>query len=141
MAEADATQITFMDAFGALTANTDRHFGNISLFERYEGLLNLAPAYDALPMLFAPHDGRLVQRDFVPPVAQAAWMSVWAKAYAAAEAYWQRLLDDARLSLPFQSECLRCLDALRHMPSALRLLIALELEALRMVLGGHQRSH
>lgn len=37
-----------------LIANTDRHFGNVTLFDRYEGPFELAPAYDLLPMLFAP---------------------------------------------------------------------------------------
>jgi hypothetical protein len=120
IAQQVATQITFLDAFGALTANTDRHFGNVSLFERYEGLLDLAPAYDTLPMLFAPHDGRIMQRDFVPPVPQAAWTPVWAQAYETAEVYWQRLVGDARLSPSFRHECTRCLDSLRHMPSPLR---------------------
>ncbi len=37
-----------------LIGNTDRHFGNVTLFDRYEGPFELAPAYDMLPMLFAP---------------------------------------------------------------------------------------
>ena len=31
----DADRIRFLDAFGALIANTDRHFGNINLFDDY----------------------------------------------------------------------------------------------------------
>jgi hypothetical protein len=120
VSQADAAAITFLDAFGALTANTDRHFGNISLFDRYEGSLELAPAYDMLPMLFAPQDGRITQRDFVPSTPQAAWMPVWPKAYEAAQVYWQRLVDDARLSPSFRDECARCLDSLTQLPSALR---------------------
>jgi serine/threonine protein kinase HipA of HipAB toxin-antitoxin module len=56
----DAERIRLIDAFGALIANTDRHFGNITLFDRYEGLFELAPFYDMVPMLFAPQGGQIV---------------------------------------------------------------------------------
>ena len=50
----DAERIALLEAFAMLIANTDRHFGNVTLFDRYEGPFELAPAYDLLPMLFAP---------------------------------------------------------------------------------------
>jgi hypothetical protein len=113
----DAEHIAFLDAFGALIANNDRHLGNISLFDRYEGLLELAPAYDMLPMLFAPQNGRVVPRDFTPPTPQAAWTPVWVQAYQAARSYWERLAGDARISASFRELSASCLDALRRMPS------------------------
>jgi serine/threonine protein kinase HipA of HipAB toxin-antitoxin module len=112
----DAERIAFLDAFGALTANTDRHLGNISLFDRYEGPLELAPVYDMLPMLFAPRNGRVVPRDFTPPAPQAAWLPVWVQAYQAARSYWEILTSDARISADFRDQCACCLDTLRRMP-------------------------
>ncbi len=35
--------------FGGLIANTDRHFGNLAMFDRYDGRFRLAPIYDMLP--------------------------------------------------------------------------------------------
>jgi serine/threonine protein kinase HipA of HipAB toxin-antitoxin module len=76
----DAERIRFLDAFGALIANTDRHFGNLTLFDDYQGKFELAPVYDMLPMLFAPQDGQLVARPFELIPAKAAWLAVWAGA-------------------------------------------------------------
>jgi serine/threonine protein kinase HipA of HipAB toxin-antitoxin module len=70
----DLERITLVDSFGSLIANTDRHFGNMTRFDRYEGPLELAPIYDMLPMLFAPQDGQLVERQFEPAGADSASM-------------------------------------------------------------------
>ncbi|QTW19162.1 HipA domain-containing protein [Comamonas kerstersii] len=46
------------DAFRQLIANTDRHYGNVSLLwngKRWE----LAPCYDMLPMHFMPVQGEV----------------------------------------------------------------------------------
>ena len=50
----DARRIRWLDVFGQLIGNTDRHFGNVSFLEQGDSTLRLAPAYDMLPMLFAP---------------------------------------------------------------------------------------
>ena len=112
----DAEQIRLLDAFGALTANNDRHFGNVTLFDGYEGMFELAPVYDMLPMLFAPQDGQLVARQFDPGSARAEWLSVWAHARALAEVYWERLAQDPRISTDFQQLCATSLKVLRTMP-------------------------
>src|SRR5262249_43334732 len=52
---ADARRLRWLDAFGQLIGNTDRHFANISFFVAGDGTLQLAPIYDMLPMLLAPH--------------------------------------------------------------------------------------
>ncbi len=46
----DAGKLVLLDAFGAAIANSDRHFGNVMLFDDYEGPLRLAPVYDMRPM-------------------------------------------------------------------------------------------
>ena len=112
----DAEQILLLDTFGALTANTDRHFGNITLFDDYEGALRLAPVYDMLPMLFAPQNDQIVPRQFEPGPIRAAWLPVWERARSLAEAYWDRLSGDKQLSGEFRTLCVQSLEALRALP-------------------------
>jgi hypothetical protein len=112
----DLERITLVDSFGGLIANTDRHFGNITLFDRYEGPFELAPIYDMLPMLFAPQDGQLMERPFEPAGPAAATLSVWPRAREIAEIYWTRLCEESRLSEDFRRRCGQCLDAVRQLP-------------------------
>jgi hypothetical protein len=102
LSAADAETIRLLDAFGALIANSDRHFGNVTLFDRHEGPFALAPVYDMLPMLFAPQDEQLVPRHFEPPAPRAEWLTVWPRARALAEEYWSRIAKDPRISRDFQ---------------------------------------
>lgn len=113
----DAERVRLLDAFGALTANTDRHFGNITLFDDYEQPFRLAPVYDMLPMLFAPQSDQIVVRRFEPTGLTAAWLSVWSRARLLAEAYWERLIAEARLSSEFRELCAQNLKALRALPA------------------------
>ncbi len=98
-------------------ANTDRHFGNITLFDDYEGPFTPAPVYDMLPMLFVPQNEQIVPRAFEPPAPRSAWLPVWPRARALAESYWQRLVDEPTLSAEFRGLCLRSLEALRAQPT------------------------
>jgi hypothetical protein len=111
----DVERVRFLDAFGSLIANTDRHFGNVTLFDRYLGPFELAPVYDMLPMLFAPQDGQLVPRQFEMIPARAAWLSVWARARTLAEVYWERIAQDPRISDAFRQISHQSLAALRAM--------------------------
>lgn len=113
----DAERIRFLDAFGGLIGNTDRHFGNVTLFDRYQGPFELAPAYDMLPMLYAPENDQLVDREFEPPVGRAEWLSVWSAARTLAAAYWERLAREPRVSADFQNLCARNLATLKTLPS------------------------
>lgn len=110
-----AERIRLLEAFATLIANTDRHFGNITLFDDYEGPFELAPVYDMLPMLFAPHHDQLIDRDFEPPRPTAASLMVWGRASALAQEYWAVLANDERLSEPFRALCTRCLTTLRKL--------------------------
>ena len=113
----DTDRISLLDAFGALTANTDRHFGNITLFDDYQGVLRLAPAYDMLPMLFAPQSEQIVKREFAAPAPRAAWLSVWSRARSLAETYWNRVIADGGLSEEFRQLCVASLGVLRASPA------------------------
>jgi hypothetical protein len=89
--------------FGALIANTDMHFGNASFFVDGAAPFALAPAYDMLPMLYRPaFAGELVPRTFSAPLPPPDAQADWAWAVAPALAFWQRVADDARVSLPFR---------------------------------------
>lgn len=99
----DARRLSWLDAFGALIANTDRHQYNI-LFFADGSRLRLAPAFDQAAMLYAPTgDGQVPPREFVLPHATANTLDVWESARDAARQFWtqgsedKRLSDDARL--------------------------------------------
>jgi hypothetical protein len=104
----DAACLALLDAFAELIGNTDRHFGNVSLFDEQQGPFTLAPVYDMLPMLFAPTDGQLVERRFAPGGARAETLEAWPRAHALALGYWERLSRDERLSTEFRLRAREC---------------------------------
>ncbi len=83
----DARRMRWLDAFGQLIGNTDRHSGNISFFGDETGPLRLAPVYDMLPMIFAPQGTNLITRRFEPLPPSADNFDVWADAARHALAY------------------------------------------------------
>ena len=93
----DARRLRLLDAFGALIANTDRHHHNVAFFptgtnSRVPNATSytLAPAFDQLPMLYAPSgDGRVPTRDFVPPSPSADALDVWDEARTLSVAFWR----------------------------------------------------
>ena len=90
--------------FGRLIANTDMHTGNLSFVPH--GGLTLAPAYDMLPMLYAPlPGGELPTRSFEPALPLPPRRAVWVSACAAALAFWDRAALDARISTAFRRTC------------------------------------
>lgn len=101
----DASQIRWLHSFGSLIANTDMHFGNISLIYRRNKSFELAPIYDMLPMLFRPVDGTIPERDFVPPGPQKNTMQQWDSALKNAITFWQKAASDDRLSGGFREIC------------------------------------
>jgi hypothetical protein len=107
LSAADVSTLCLLDAFGALIANTDRHHGNISLL-LHEHRWRLAPAYDMLPMLYAPVAGELVPRDFAanPPRPSVHTLAVWPQARELAERFWQTVAADPRISADFRATAL-----------------------------------
>lgn len=100
----DVHTIGLLDAFGALIANTDRHHGNLSLL-LHEHRWRLAPAYDMLPMLYAPVAGEVVPRDFLaqPPRPTVHTLAVWPRALALALGFWRSAAADPRISPAFRA--------------------------------------
>jgi hypothetical protein len=90
--------------FGRLIANSDMHTGNLS-FAPDDGLA-LAPAYDMLPMLYAPlAGGELPSRTFEPPLPLPPQRAVWSIACAAALSFWVCAAADTRISAAFRRTC------------------------------------
>jgi hypothetical protein len=98
LANEDARRLRWLDAFGALIGNTDRHQFNILFFP--EGSrLRLAPAFDQVSMLYSPTaDGQVPPRVFAVPTVTSDTLDVWDDARSAAREFWSQGSDDARLS-------------------------------------------
>ena len=111
LTQQDARHLCLLEAFGQLIANTDRHYGNISLLlqgSQNGGDWALSPTYDMLPMLYAPVGDELVQRDFAvkgKPQPTSATLPEWHRARALAQTFWQTAADDDRISAEFRVIC------------------------------------
>ncbi len=115
--EEDARRMRWLDTFGQLIGNTDRHFGNLSFFVDESDTLQLAPAYDMLPMLFAPQGTNIVERRFEPRPPTADNFDVWADAARHALSYWGRLAELRELSRGCRHLCAACRAAVETMSS------------------------
>lgn len=105
LGDEDARRLRWLDAFGALIANTDRHQHNIVFFVDGAGL-RLAPAFDQVSMLYAPAaDGQLPSRALQLPFASGDTLDVWDEARAAAREFWGRAGEDGRVSDDLRRVC------------------------------------
>ena len=104
LSPADAHTLRLLEAYGLLIANTDRHYGNISLLLNNDNW-TLSPSYDMLPMLVAPVSGELVARDFAarPLLPTAATLPEWDQAKTLAITFWRAAACDARVSDGFRA--------------------------------------
>lgn len=101
----DARRLRWLDAFGAMIGNTDRHLYNV-LFFAEGSTLRLAPAFDQVSMLYAPTaDGQVPARGFAVPNATSDTLDVWNEARDAARELWTQGSVDARLSQDVRSLC------------------------------------
>lgn len=105
--------------FGRLTGNTDMHEGNLSFLPPAKGTatLRVAPAYDMLPMLYAPSRGmELVAKVHAPALPLPGERAAWQEAAEAASAFWKLAAADRRISTAFRTIC-------SHNEAALRALV------------------
>ncbi|TLY63916.1 MAG: hypothetical protein E6K48_00860 [Gammaproteobacteria bacterium] len=109
-------RIQLVTTFGALIANTDRHFGNLAFYDSYTGRFELAPVYDMLPMLFAPEHDQIIAHMFQPPGPTSDTLLMWPRARALAEGYWRALTGDPRIGADFREIAGACLLALEALP-------------------------
>ena len=105
METSSITRLLLLEAFASLIANSDRHYGNISLL-RAQGAWQLAPAYDMLPMFYAPTAQGVPENGFdlsgVHPTAET--LDVWARASDLAAKFWRAAYGDARISPAFRKQ-------------------------------------
>lgn len=98
----DARELRWLSAFGSLIANTDMHLGNASFL--YEGQMRfrLAPAYDMLPMMYAPIREEIPAREYSVPAPTPGAADQWRLASPVARSFWQAVSSDTRLSRNFR---------------------------------------
>ena len=124
----DARRLRLYDAFARLIGNEDRHHNNVCLFPEHRvasesmgaepAHYELAPAFDQLPMLYAPTtDGQVPERSFVPPTPSADTWEVWGEAATLAATFWRRAGEHERLSSGMKEIALGNFDALDGMPT------------------------
>ena len=110
LTRADVDRVVWLDTFGDLIGNTDRHFGNLSFFAEEARMLTLTPTpvYDMLPMVFAPAGANLVERRFNPRPPNALNRRIWHQVATHALQYWARLGDEGGLSDGFRRIAADC---------------------------------
>lgn len=110
IARADVDRVIWLDTFGDLIGNTDRHPGNLSFFAEEAKTMTLTPTpvYDMLPMVFAPVGTSLVERRFQPRPPTALNHRIWDGAAAEALRYWERLGNEVALSDGFRRIAADC---------------------------------
>jgi hypothetical protein len=104
----DVDALIWLDLFGAMAANTDRHFGNVSVLplDAERSRFRLAPAYDMLPMFYRPRQGEeILMSQFSPPSITVPRADLVDSALRYAVMFWQRAAGDGRISEPFRRIC------------------------------------
>lgn len=93
-----------LHAFGELIGNTDMHAGNLSFWLTPTLPFRLTPAYDMLPMLWAPGpQGEIIPRNYAPAPPLPTAMEAWREAASWATQFWKRVTNDDRFSPDFQA--------------------------------------
>lgn len=101
--EAAYRLIAWLESFGSLIANTDRHRGNLSFFAERTRPVGLAPVYDMLPMLYFPHHGQITAPTFDPALPSPIQAEFWRGASIAAVEFWQRASTHPEISRDFKT--------------------------------------
>jgi hypothetical protein len=96
------SDIVWLEVFGKLIGNTDRHYGNISFFCNGEKIEGLAPAYDMLPMMYAPQQNQLMDQIFNPEPPKFPELSMWNQALEAAQEFWRQVQAHPEISIGFK---------------------------------------
>ena len=145
---ADAQALQWRWCFGDLIGNTDMHRANASFWLGDKLPFSLAPAYDMVPMLYAPGaQGDLGERTLSrrPPLPRIA--AVWAEAAVAAADFWRRVTADERISADFRAIAAYCADQIDRLrdryrcpPSVSPSAYPLPLSPFRSALGLPRRS-
>lgn len=98
-------------AFGKLIGNSDMHSGNLSFMSEHGRPYELAPAYDMLPMAFAPTSGGQLPQTFTSAeISGEIGALTWRQALSLAQAYLQQLDQHHGFSVEFAP----CMETLRN---------------------------
>ena len=98
----DAASIGRLWWFGRLIANGDMHLGNCA-FRVADGRLTPAPAYDMVPMDYAPlPGGELPAKVWQPPLPLPGERTMWLEACRQALVFWNAAASDSRISEPLR---------------------------------------
>ena len=108
----DVARVRWLDLFGQLVGNTDRHFGNLGFLVERDGTLRLAPAYDMLPMILAPAGEVVVTRAFEPVAPRGDAIEAWRDAATWAERYWHQVAGNDDLQDEIRRFASRAVDAI-----------------------------
>jgi hypothetical protein len=103
-------------AFGRLIGNSDMHFGNLAFWCDDALPFRLAPAYDMLPMQWAPTPGEAAPDPaFEPALPLPADREIWHEAAAWADAFWARVANDPLVSPAFGAIAARARQTLARL--------------------------
>jgi hypothetical protein len=92
-------KIKLLTHFDRMIGNTNMHDGIVAFLPD----IRLAPAYDMLPMMYAPQRGvELVERQLKSALPLSKEREIWLLAACAAVVFWRRVEADARISLEFR---------------------------------------
>lgn len=103
--EDTARRIRWLEAFGRLIGNNDRHFGNITFYcdeILATPSLELAPAYDMLPMRYAPTAAGVPALAAATVKQTAALLDVWTQAVQEAQNFWVEIEGTRHVSVQFR---------------------------------------
>ncbi|GAB3253398.1 type II toxin-antitoxin system HipA family toxin YjjJ [Chitinimonas naiadis] len=111
----DTRQATaLLVAFSILIGNGDRHHGNLSIVEEGAMPWELAPAYDILPMHYAPRaSGEIRSEGLVLLPPDASGVAARRQMMAPALAFWEAVRADTEITAPFRTLAEINLDAVR----------------------------
>lgn len=94
--------ICFLDLFGRLIANTDRHLGNISFITKNLEILKLAPVYDMLPMSYIPQYEQMRTTTMEQPIITPRDLPYMTRAIDTAIKFWQDVHDNPLITMSFK---------------------------------------
>ncbi|NCB85987.1 MAG: type II toxin-antitoxin system HipA family toxinoxin YjjJ [Gammaproteobacteria bacterium] len=100
----DLPAIQLLFCFGRLIANSDMHAGNLSFLHEGTRPLGLAPAYDMLPMAYAPNsNGDMRQGEAPLTIDSDLDGTTWRQALTLALLFWETLAAQPDLSDAFRT--------------------------------------
>jgi len=112
-------EVEWLDFFGALIGNTDRHLANLAFEISWETgftIERVAPVYDMLPMFYAPANESVLDKSPpVLPLPKSEEYDLWQSSCAVALEFWQAVIGDKRLSPAFRSIARDHMDQLMNL--------------------------